>query len=316
MKHVSPSHLLSLALVAVASCARADQLAVDVPESSKALAPAPEDALPLAVAKTLPLAPEASAPALENALPAAREIVDRYAEVTHLGEVLVRTSSMHMQGSFAMEAMGLVGAVDVWSAKPDRRFLSMEMGAFGTMVTGYDGKIAWMTHPMMGARILKGTELLQAKLEAAYDTALKASPDYESLQTLGRESFEGKDCYKVEVIAKPLEGMDPEKTRAVRTSIEYYEVASGLLLGNSGRQEGELGGGPFTTNFTDSKDFGGQLLATKTRVRTTGQEIVLTVESVTYDTATETTFALPLEIQKMAAAGNPKPPAADPPKQE
>ena len=244
-------------------------------------------------------------------MPSAREIVDRYAEVTHLADALAKTQSLHVKGSFAMEAMGLKGAAEIWSAKPDRRSVAMEMGAFGKMVTGFDGKTAWMTHPMMGTRILKGPELLQAKLEAAYDSALKPEKDYESMQTLGRESFEGKDCYKVEVVARALEGMDPVQTRPVRTSIEFYEVATGLLIGNNGRQEGEMGGGPFKTIFSDYREFGGQLMAAKTRVRQAGQEILLTIESVEFDTASEAVFALPIEVQKMLDAAAPKPSVPD-----
>jgi hypothetical protein len=261
--------------------------------------------VPMAVPGATPVAAPAEASAaapVQPSQPTGREVVERYAALAHLGESLAKTSSLHAKGKFALEAMGLEGVAEVWSAKPDRRLVTMEMGAFGTMVTGYDGRTAWMTHPMMGARLLADTELLQIKLEAAYDSALKPERDYESLQNLGRESFEGKDCWKVEAVAKPLEGMDPEKTRAARTTIEYYEVESGLLLGNSGRQEGEMGGGPYTTVFSDYRDFGGHVMAAKTRVRQAGQEITLTIESVEYDTATDATFAPPVEVQKLIEA--------------
>jgi hypothetical protein len=264
------------------------------------------------LAPTLTAAPQAQV--VQTELPAARAILDRFAEAAHLKESLARTRSMHGRGKFSMEAMGLEGALELWSAKPDRRIVSMEMGPFGKVVTGYDGQTAWMTHPMTGARILEGVELMQLKLEAAYDAGLKTADLYESMRTIGREPFEGHDCYKVELVAKPLEGMDVEKTRAVRTSIEYYEVESGLLLGASGRQEGEMGGGPYTQVYSDYEDFGGQLMATRTRVRASGQEFMITIDSVEYDTATEATFALPVEIQKMveAAAAKPVPPAKPP----
>jgi len=272
----------------------------------------------LALAFTLvPLASGATvaSPArAQDGLPSAREIVDRFAEVTHLCESLAKTSSLHAKGSFAMEAMGLEGAAEIWSAKPDRRFVSIEMGAFGAMVTGYDGRTAWVTHPMMGTRVLKGPELLQVKLEAAYDSALKPGHVYESLQTLGRETFEGKDCYKIEAVARPLEGMDAESTRAVRTTIEYYEVASGLLISSTGRQEGEMGGGPYTSLYSDYRDFGGQLMAAKTRVRQAGQEFTLTIESVEFDMASDARFALPVEVQKLVEAAGARPPAPPAPK--
>lgn len=248
-----------------------------------------------------------------EALPAAREVIDRYVTATNLKTGIEKTSSLHIQGTFSMPAMGLTGATDIWSAKPNLRVASIEMGAFGKMLTGYDGKTAWMTHPMMGARILSDTEFLQAKLEAAYDSGLKAAENYESLKTVGRQTFEGKDCYKVEVVAKALAGMDAAKTLPARTSHEYYEVSSGLMLGSEGRTEGEMGGGPFTVLFSDYKDFGGQLLPTKTRHRQSGQEVMLEVGTVEFDTASEATFAPPLEIQKLVEAAAAKPKAAPKP---
>jgi len=239
-----------------------------------------------------------AAPAAE-ALPSAREVIDRFAEVTHAKEALEKTRSVHMQGKFSMPAMGIEGAMEIWSGKPDLRLTSIEMGGFGSMLSGFDGQVAWMTNPMMGARILKDAEFLQAKLEASYDSVLKSPDLYESMKTVGRENFEGKDCYKLELVAKPLAGMDAEKTREVRTINEFYEVASGLVAGSKGKQEGEMGGGPYTQIAADYKEFGGQLVATKNTVRASGQEIVLTIDTVEFDTAGETTFALPKEIQAL-----------------
>lgn len=255
------------------------------------------------LALTMAQAPEAVQPQL----PSAREIVDRFATVTHTRETLARTRSMHIKGSFEMESMGLKGAAVIWSAKPDLRHVSIDMGAFGLMVTGYDGKTAWMTHPMMGSRILTGTELLASRLEATYDAALKSSDQYESMRTVGREVFEGRDCYKLELVAKPLEGMDPASTLKVRTSHEFYEVETGYLAGTSGYQQGEMGEGPFTSVLLEYKDFGGQLVATRNQLRQAGVEILMSVESIEFDTATETTFALPVEIRKLLEA-----PAATP----
>lgn len=249
-------------------------------------------------------------------LPSAREIVERFAAETKLKESLEKTRSMHATGRFTLTAMEINGTLEVWSAKPNRRFFSVDMGPFGKSITGFDGKTGWSTHPMLGARLLSGSELLQTQLESGYDAALKTSDHYESMRTVGRETFEGKDCHAVEFVAKPLEGMDPASTLAARTSREYYEIASGLLIGAVGRQESEMGDSPYTALSSDYQDFGGWLMATKTVIRISGQEFALTIDSVEYDTATEATFALPLEIQKLveAASAPAAPPAGDAPK--
>jgi hypothetical protein len=257
-------------------------------------------------------APSAFAQDASAAMPSAREVIDRHAKACNLTEVLAQKHSMHVLGKFSMAAMGIEGTAEIWSAKPAMRKTSMVMGNFGQMVTGYDGKVAWMTHPMVGARIAKGTELLQSRLEADWNAALKTGGQYESLRTVGRESFEGKECWKVEVVAKPLEGMDPQATLEARTSFEYYEIEGGLLIGTKGKQESDLGSGPFTQIFSDYKDFGGMRMATKTTVRQSGQEIVLQLDSVEFDTLDEAFFKLPADVQTMLDAASKAPEPATP----
>src|SRR5262249_27694175 len=98
-----------------------------------------------------------------------------------------------------------------------------------------------------------------------------------------------------------------------RTSFEFYEVSSGLLLGVKGKQEGEMGSGPYTAVMSDYKDFGGYLMSTKTIMRASGQEFTITTDSVEFDTASDDLFALPKEIQAKLegeakkAAPTPKP---------
>jgi hypothetical protein len=265
--------------------------------------------LALFVPGFVPSAQEAAA--ATQTLPSAREIFDRFVEVTHAKDVLATKTSMHVVGRFEMPAMQMKGAMEAWSAKPNLRLTSIEFGTFGKAIQGYDGKVGWMTHPMVGARVLEGGDLLQFALEADFDAVLKNPERYESLKTLGTESFEGKNCYKVELVAKPLEGMDAAKTKQMRTSLEFYEVDSGLLAGTKGYQESDMGAGPTMSVASDYKDFGGQLMAAKTTMKTGGQEFLLLFDSVEYDTATDATFALPKEIQDVlasrAAKSAPKP---------
>jgi len=259
--------------------------------------------IPLLLAVLLALgAPSLAVPAQDagaaaQALPSAREVIDRFVEVTKAKDAIAKTKSMHMKGKFSMAAMGMEGPMELWTAKPDLRVSSVELGAFGTVLAGYDGKVAWMTQPMIGARLLKDNELLQSKTEAAYDGVLKATELYESMKTVGRENFEGKDCYKVELVVKPLPGMDVEKSRVARTTQDFYDVASGLLIGTKSTLQGESGSGPSTTIYSDYKEFGGYLLASKSTIRASGQEIAVTIDSVEFDTATDATFALPKEVQ-------------------
>jgi len=233
-------------------------------------------------------------------VPEARAVIDRFATVTKLAEKLAATSSRCERGS--VKFGGIEGKLESWSAKPDQQKVTLDLGGLGKMVSGCDGQVAWISGDLTGSRMLNGMDGYQARLESAYASALKTGEAYESMKNLGRETFEGKECWKLEFVAKPLEGLDPVKSLAARTSHEFYEVASGLLLGAKATMDGELGSGPSTTIYSDYKDFGGVILpATKTS-SAQGVKMVYVTASVEFDTAKPADLAPPLEIQKMLEA--------------
>ena len=255
-------------------------------------------------------APISSAPAQRaqegtraTALPSAREIVDRFVEVTNARKMVETTTSTHVKGNMSIRALGVVGTMEIWSAKPDRIVTQVDYGKrIGLDRSGYDGSVAWSIQPGSEPKLSEGVELLRAKLDAAYDSSLKSPALYESIRTVGRGTFAGTDCYQVEEVLKPLAGMDAAKTRSARTRVEYYEVESGLLRGASGVQTSDRGNAPFTQTVSSYRKFGVQLAPTEIRVAVNGQEIVIQIDSVEFDTVKPEVFALPPEIRKLAAA--------------
>jgi hypothetical protein len=258
----------------------------------------PLAALGLLVPGALAARQESAAPAAAQAteLPTPRSLFDRFAEVTNAREMVAKTSSMHVLGTVELSAMGLKGTLEAWAAKPDRRRMVMQLGSFGQFEQGISGDAVWQTTQMFGARLLNGTERLQFQIEADYDAVLKPADVYESTRTVGRKSFAGQDCYQVELVARALAGMDPEATARVRTFQEYYAVESGLLVGQSGIQSGELGEAPFENRITRYCDFGGYRLACETRVKAGPQEFVMTIDEVEFDTVEPTRFDAPEDV--------------------
>ena len=252
-------------------------------------------------------AQEAAPASATEKLPSAREVIDRYAKETGLTTIAEKTKSSHAKGKMSIPAVGIEGPMEVWSAKPDRQLVEINLPAIGEVKTGYDGKVGWVIQPMIGPKILQGSELLRMKIDSAYDAGLKNSDLYESIETVGKESFAGKDCYKVKVVIKPLAGMDAEKTKETRTAFEFYEVATGLLVGKKGVEASDMGDTPYTSEVSDYKKFGDQLVPTKTVQKISGQEMMFTIDSLEFDTVSEDVFALPAEIKTLASA-----PAAQP----
>ncbi|MSR63582.1 MAG: hypothetical protein EXS08_14185 [Planctomycetes bacterium] len=233
-------------------------------------------------------------------VPEAHAVVERFATVTKLTENLSKTNSRRERGS--VKFGGIEGKIDSWSAKPDRQKVTLDLGGLGKMVSGCDGEAAWISGDLTGSRLLSGMDSYSARLESAYASALKSGEVYESMKNLGRETFEGKECWKLEFVAKVAEGLDPLKTLKARTSQEFYEISSGLLIGSNATMDGEMGSGPLSTVYSDYKDFGGVLLAATKTSSAQGVKMVYVTDAVEFDTAKPEDLAPPLEIQKMLEA--------------
>jgi hypothetical protein len=264
-------------------------------------------ALPVLLAIALPpgAAPHVSPP--QDALPEARAVIDRFLSVTKLGERLESTRVRHDVGR--VQLMGIEGKTESWSLRSGFQVVDMELGGFGKITSGCDGTHAWVALEMTGPIVLKDTDLLQARLEASYDAPRRPDAWFESLRTVGRESFEGKDCYAVELVLRAPEGMDPASTRLARTLVDYYEVESGLLLGQSGHQEGELTSGPFRRVFSDYRDFSGVWLPAKTRQIQASQEVVTLIDSVEFDPEGAPELAIPPDVRRLLEPQAAQPPA-------
>jgi len=243
-------------------------------------------------------------------VPEARVVIERFGSVTKLAEKLAQASSRRER--VTVKFAGIEGKIESCSTKPDRHRESLDLGGMGKMVSGCDGEVAWISGDLTGSRLLTGMDGYQARLESSWDSPLKPAGAYESMRTLGLETFEGKPCWKLEFVAKPLAGLDPEKSRAARTSHEYYEVASGFLIGVQGTMDGDFGSGPTKTIYSDYKDFGGVTLAAKRVSSAQGVEMVYQTEAHEFDTVTEADLALPLEIQRMIEANAAKAAPATP----
>jgi hypothetical protein len=247
----------------------------------------------------------AEVPAQSDELPDARAVIERFATVTKLREKLAATRSRHEKGK--AEIGGASGTTESWSLKPSHDLHVLSLPGFGEISNGCNGEIAWLSSPVQGTVLYAGTDLLRAKLEAAYDAALKPAEHYERILTVGRKTFAGKECIQVELVARALPDMDPEETRAARTVQEYYDVESGLLLGSEGTLAGEQAAGPFALVHSDYRDFGGVVLASRTVVRQNAVEVVLTLESVEFDTVTEEDVQPPLEVRELLAPAPARP---------
>ena len=247
--------------------------------------------------KTAPAKPEAA-----KDLPAAKDLVEKHVKAIGGKEAILKHTSKHMKAS--MMNMGQPIEMEIRAAKPNKLLVRVNT-PMGVILQGYDGKVAWITGAM-GNMILEGAQEKQFKAQADFYDDLKDPAKFKSMDTVAKEDFEGRPCYKVRFVSKEDED----------EHFEYYDAQTGLQAGGTM----DIGMGmPVTQVLLEYKDFGGVKTATKTRIVGTGQEF--TIGDIEYDKVEASTFDLPAEIQELikqqagaapAAGETPKPEAPKP----
>jgi hypothetical protein len=221
-------------------------------------------------------------------LPSGREVIDRYVEAIGGKAAVTKYKSTKVEGTFAVPSQGLTGTMEVLTAAPDRFLLRVTLPGVGEIANGFDGAVGWLVDPMMGPMLLHGEALAEMKVDADYYAALHDDRNVASVETVERTVFEGAPVYKVRV-----------ERRSGGEDFEFYDVASGLLVGSTGKRTLPMGTFDVTNVLSDYKDFGGLRLATRSRQQMMGIEQVMTISSVEFDTVDAAAFALPPQIKAL-----------------
>jgi hypothetical protein len=221
-------------------------------------------------------------------LPAAREVIERFIKAMGGREAYSKIHSQSSKGLFEMPAQGIKAGMQVFAKRPDKLVVKIEIPGLGEVTQGFDGKVAWANNAATGPMVLDGKQFEQRKLEAHFDQVLHDEKDYKSMETQAITDFEGRPCHKLKL---------------VRTSgdevIEYYDVATGMLIGYTATQESPLGAINTTSVLGEYKKFGDVLFATKVTQRMGPLEQVMTITSMELNQVEDSAFELPPAIKAM-----------------
>lgn len=217
----------------------------------------------LAVSSLLP----AMAQPDEN-LPDARQILDRYVEVTGGKAAYEKIRTRVSTGTIEFKSAGVKGPLVVYQAAPDKRYQVGELPGVGQVEEGAKGDLAWGRDPINGPRVKEGDERLESLRDAVFNPEIHWQKQYSEVKTVAREPVGERECFKV--MLQPRQGGVPE-TR-------WYDVESGLLLKVLGRYTTEMGAIDVELRLDDYRDIAG------VRVPHRLTQIVLTFEqTVQYD---------------------------------
>ena len=245
-------------------------------------------------AQAPPAAPAPAPKAKETAkadqanLPSARSIVDRHVAAVGGKAALLAHSSSRATGTFTVASAGMTGAIEVFAAKPDKSLVKITIPGVGEVVEAYDGKNGWTMSAMTGPMLLEGKQLEEKRFDTDFFGELHDASRYESMTTVERADFDGRQCYKVRLVRKGG-GED----------FEFYDVETGLKAGRIATRETPMGTVTGTSTEGDYKKFGDLLQPTTVKNTMMGVQQLITLTSIEYDNVSPSVFDPPAQFKAL-----------------
>jgi hypothetical protein len=222
--------------------------------------------------------------------PSARSIIDRHIAAIGGRKAILSHTSSHATGTMTVAGSGITGTLEIYSAKPDKSLVKINLGGIGEVVEGFDGVHAWSISPMTGPSLTQGKELEEKKFDANFYSDLHEEGRYASMKTVEKTTFDGRPCYKVSLMMK--NGSE---------DLDFYDVQTGLKAGAIVTREAQMGMGPMavTQVVLDYKKFGALLVPTTLKQTAMGVEQVLKLTAVEFDNVPPSMFEPPAQIKAL-----------------
>ena len=224
-------------------------------------------------------------------LPAAKEIFDRFVEVTGGADAYKKIKSQTTKGTFELVGANLKGDLTVYQAEPDKQLVKINLPGFGEMQEGFDGTVGWSINPAQGPMLKEGKALLQAKREATFNLLIDPLAQFKSATTEDIQEFAGEKCYHVKLVSSDDDVVN-----------FFYSVKTGLFRGLMMTAVTPIGNLKTSAISSDYKDFGGIKMPALTTISAMGQSQKITANSMTFNDVPDSTFELPAAIKTLADA--------------
>lgn len=224
----------------------------------------------------------------DSELPSAKDVIARFVKAVGGKEAFQKIESQHVKGKYEMPAQGLSGPIEVFAKRPDKLAVKINLAGFGEVLTGYNGEVGWSVNAATGPMLLKDKELEQLREQADFDGVLHEAKNYKSMDTVGTENFEGKECYKLKLVRT-----------SGNESTEFFDTKTGLLVGSITTQESPLGPMVVTSIIDDYRKSSGVLFARKVTQKMGPVEQVMNLTSVKENVVPDSAFEVPNEIKPL-----------------
>jgi zinc protease len=204
-------------------------------------------------------------------LPKAETILDRFVEVTGGKAAYQKIHTEVSSGS--MTIAGMAGKATVYKAEPDKSYTEVVFEGLGAMQEGTNGTVAWSNSAMQGPHVKEGDEKAAALLTAKFDREVNWRGLYTKVETAAVEQVDGKDCYKLVLTPK-----------AGKPETRFYDKESGLLRKSVVTAVTAMGEITVESALDDYRKDGEILSPHKLTNKTMGQQFVITIDKIQYNT--------------------------------
>ncbi len=230
----------------------------------------------------------ASARAADD-LPKAETILDKGIEATGGKAAYQKIHTEVATGSMSIN--GITGTSTTYKAEPDKVLNEIVFQGIGSMQEGSNGKVAWSNSAMQGPHVKEGEEKEVALMMARFDAEVNWRSLYPKVETVGTETVDGAECYKVLLTPK-----------AGKPMTRYYDKRTGLLRKLSMTATTPMGEVNVESTFDDYRKDGDILSPHKMTNQAMGQQFVITIDKVEYNAEIPASkFDLPEAIQALLA---------------
>lgn len=233
-----------------------------------------------------------------EALPNADAVISRFVAATGGKAAWEARHTQIEHATIAFAKLGVKGTITIYEAAPDKYLALTELPAIGKMSTGSDGQVAWENSAIQGPRIKQGAERAEALRDGTFNAPLHWQMMYVKGETVGSETVEGHDCYKV--VLTPQEG---------QPMTEFYDKKSGFLIKTVATISSQFGDVSAEVVYDDYRKDGDLISPHRLVNRAAQQEFVVEIASVEVNPEiAKDRFDLPPEVKallnKPAAAEN------------
>jgi hypothetical protein len=222
-------------------------------------------------------------------LPKADALLDKYVEALGGKAAFGRIHSEISNGSMEFPAMGLKAKVITYNTEPNLHMTEMTLEGIGKIQEGNNGEVAWSLSAMQGPRVKDGDEKAETLLASRLNAESMWRDIYTKVETVGTETFDGKDCYKVAMTSK-----------AGSTQTRWLDKQSGLMLKSVNKTKTAMGEIESESIFADYRKDGEILHPHKVAITAGAIKMAITMDSVQYNAEIpKDKFDVPAEIQAL-----------------